>query len=177
MILLWMSSTSAVSSTFEASSFFLDTKTRSAGHAAPSSIHLRIKSDISFGRGPPFFLGGISRSSSSGNTMVVYSGLLADLPGTSDAPLSPLVSACFKVCKRTPPLACFSLWQETQLFSKMGWTSFTKSTAARVAGTGIVPIKTENAAIREEDFIRAPFWPVPCGKSQAKEGDGCTRFV
>ena len=59
----------------------------------------------------------------------MYMALLADFPGTSAGPLSPLERALALVSSCTPPFTLPSRWQLTQFSSRMGWTSLTKSTA------------------------------------------------
>jgi len=107
------------------SSSFLATRVRSSGQTAPSAIHWRSLAISPSLRGRPF--GGITSESSAGSETSSIISDSSGLPFTSEAPPSPPAKKWAALSKRRFAFASDSLWQLTQLNSRIGWTSRTKS--------------------------------------------------
>jgi len=96
-----------------------------SGQTAPCTIQSRNRSTCSCGSGPPFFSGGIKSSWSAGSVTLKYSVLFSKSNGTTAGSLPP--KACWRSSSRRSPLSCPSRWQLTQVASKIGLMSSTKS--------------------------------------------------
>ena len=142
-------SVSAALSTFV--SFLRATKVTPSGHFAPSLIHVLSVSASAFVRRAldPFLIsadGGMSLSSSSASWVVVYTLLFVASPGTIRFPRMASALVWSRGASFFSTSVDFGLWQRTQLNSRIGCTSFTKSTAA-VASVGTAIIMARMAGV------------------------------